>query len=137
MSDDDELEPFLGAALAQFLPPSSTTEQDLDDDDVDEEELVDEPVLDAARTGDRLRTLEALRAQLAARIDSAATTGAELASLSRQLTQVTAEIERLAEPEEDDPVDELARRRAERDGTDGDPGASAPGRVSGRSKRRT
>lgn len=64
-----------------------------------------------------MATLEALRDRLAAEIDGCS--ARDLAALSRQLVQVTAELEDLAVPEEASVVDQLAVARANRlSGTD-------------------
>ena len=75
---------------------------------------------EAAASGSRLAALESLRDLLAAEID-AGPAPRDLAALSRQLTDVLAQIEQLAPPEKKGtPLDELAKRRAGR-------GAAAPG----------
>jgi hypothetical protein len=71
-------------------------------------------VLKAAQSGDRPATLEALRDRLAETIDSPMTTGAELASLARQLVIVTELLDDINEGEVENLVDSLAARRAER-----------------------
>ena len=71
-------------------------------------------VLKAAQSGDRPATLEALRDRLAETIDSPATTGAELASLARQLVIVTELLDDINVKAEVNLVDSLAARRAER-----------------------
>ncbi len=71
-------------------------------------------VLKAAKSGNRPATLEALRDRLAETIDSPMTTGAELASLARQLVIVTELLEDINEGVEVNLVDSLAARRAER-----------------------
>ncbi|MEV4670983.1 hypothetical protein AB0K34_04950 [Actinomadura sp. NPDC049382] len=86
---------------------------------------------EAAATGSRLTALRALRDRLAAEID-AGPMPRDLAALSRQLTDVLAQIEALAPPEQKGtPLDELANRRAGR-------GATAPraGRAAGQAQRR-
>jgi hypothetical protein len=71
-------------------------------------------VLKAAQSGDRPATLEALRDRLAETIDSPMTTGAELASLARQLVIVTELLDAINEGAEVNLVDSLAARRAQR-----------------------
>jgi len=88
-------------------------------------------VRDAAASGDRLRTLRALRDRLADEID-VCDSPRDLAPLTRELSRVMAEIDALAPPEsKGTPLDELAKRRAAR-------GANAPGsgRAAGQAKRR-
>jgi len=51
-----------------------------------------------AAEGDRLKTLEALRDRIARTIDSPKTLARDLAALSRQLVQITAEIDDLRKP---------------------------------------
>ena len=71
-------------------------------------------VAEAASTDDRLKALVALRDTLARSID-ACDSMRDLAALSRQMTDVLEQIEKLApQVEEGDAVDEIARRRAAR-----------------------
>lgn len=51
-----------------------------------------------ASEGDRLATLEALRDRIARSVDSPKTLARDLAALSRQLVQITAEIDELRKP---------------------------------------
>lgn len=63
-----------------------------------------------ARDGDRLRTLRALRDRLAREIDETRS-ARDVAALSRQLTEVLAEIDDLAPPvKEVDPLASLVKR---------------------------
>lgn len=85
----------------------------------------------AAASGSRLTALTALRDHLATAIDGCESMR-DLAALSRQLTDVLAQIETLAPPEQKGtPLDELAKRRTGR-------GAAAPGagRAAGQAVRR-
>lgn len=77
-------------------------------------------LIEAARSGDRLTTLRALRDVLAATI-TIASSGRDVAALSRQLTEVLAQIEALEKAPEvkGTPLDELEKRRSTRQ-----PGAS-------------
>lgn len=68
---------------------------------------------EVAASGDRLATLEALRDRLAREID-AGPEPRDLASLSRRLEAVLEQIDGLKDGSEDDAVDELRRKRAER-----------------------
>ena len=71
-------------------------------------------VHEAAVTGDRLKTLRALRDHLAVAIDGCKSMR-DLAALSRQLADVVAQIDALDPPEtEVSPADEVAQRRARR-----------------------
>ena len=71
-------------------------------------------VHEAAVTGDRLKTLRALRDHLAVAIDGCDSMR-DLAALSRQLTDVVAQIDALDPPKtETSPADEVAQRRARR-----------------------
>lgn len=71
-------------------------------------------VYNAAKTGDRLKGLEALRDKLAQSIDECESLR-DLASLSRQMADVMAQIEELKPAEKKgDSVDEIAQRRAAR-----------------------
>lgn len=71
-------------------------------------------VTDAAATDDRLKALVALRGALARSID-ACDSMRDLAALSRQLTDVLVQIEKVSPPEQKgDAVDEIAERRAAR-----------------------
>jgi len=55
---------------------------------------------DAASTGDRLRALEALRDRLATDLDQTVS-GRDVAALSQRLMDVLAQIDDLADPEEE------------------------------------
>jgi hypothetical protein len=80
-------------------------------------------ILEAAQSGDRRATLEALRDQLAVVIDAPSTTGAELASLARQMIVVTEILEGISDGQAVNLVNDLAAKRASRK-----PGANASGR---------
>ena len=84
-----------------------------------------ESLQDVAGTGQYLRTLEALRDRVAAFIDIT-DSARDLAALSQRLLDVTAAIEavRKAQPDQKGtPLDELARRRADRESPAGAGGA--------------
>jgi hypothetical protein len=81
-------------------------------------------ILDAAQSGDRRATLEALRDQIALVIDAPSTTGAELASLARQMIVVTEILEGISDGQAVNLVNDLAAKRASRK-----PGADASGRA--------
>lgn len=66
-------------------------------------------VADAARSGDRIRTLTALRDLLAERLDAAG--ARDTSAIARQLADVLRELEELKIPEELDSVDEVSRKR--------------------------
>lgn len=70
-------------------------------------------VSEAAETGDRRATLEALRAKLAATIDGWVEPK-ELAALSMRLERVLEQLDDLGSSESHDAVDDLRRKRAER-----------------------
>lgn len=71
----------------------------------------DGTLVSAAASDDRVRTLRVLRDRIAASID-ACESDRDLAALSRQLTDVLAQIEEIAPaPREVSPLDELAQRR--------------------------
>src|SRR5690606_13284053 len=71
-------------------------------------------VHEAAATGDRLKTLRALRDRRAVAIDGGESMR-DLAALSRELADVVAQIGALDPPEaEVSPADEVAQRRARR-----------------------
>lgn len=73
-----------------------------------------ESVAGAAASNDRLATLVALRNTLARSIDECESMR-DLAALSRQMTDVLAQIDAVAPPEQKgDAVDEIAARRAAR-----------------------
>lgn len=75
---------------------------------------------EAARSGDRRRTLEALRDHLADSLDAASPGVA--AQLAGQLRQTLLDLDSLGEEGAPSPVDELiARRRARRAGNGGQP----------------
>lgn len=114
-------------APAQKTPVKRTPPKETPPPD---DEYQRESVETASRSGNRLRTLQAVRDRLAEMMESRQISGAELASLSRQMNQVTAEIDRLAPPQVKDPVDELAERRAARAA-----GTAPANRMPGRSKR--
>lgn len=67
----------------------------------------------AAKTGDRLEALRVLRDTIARAIDTCES-GRDLAALSRQLTDVLAQIAALAPKIEVDVVDEISERRSRR-----------------------
>lgn len=67
----------------------------------------------AAKSGDYLATLTALRDRLAEEIANT-TSGRDLASLSKQLTDVLREINELPDPAGTSKADEIAARREER-----------------------
>ena len=66
----------------------------------------------SAVQGDRRGALEAIRANLAARLDGCE--DREAASVARQLIAVLGEIEALPIAKESDPVNDLATKRAKR-----------------------
>lgn len=66
-----------------------------------------------ASAGDRGATLRALRDRIAKEIDLT-NSARDVAALSRQLTEVLAEIESLPNPEKVSVADEIAKRRADR-----------------------
>lgn len=68
----------------------------------------------AAVTGDRLKTLVALRDRLAQDIDNPMTSPRDRAALSRQFTAVLSEIAEEATPTKESPLDELRKRREAR-----------------------
>lgn len=71
-------------------------------------------LVDSASTGDRLRTLEALRDYLAASLQETQDVRA-VAALAGQLRQVLAEIAELSKGKDGESgLDELLKRRAER-----------------------
>ena len=76
-----------------------------------------EPIAAAAASDDRRRTLVALRDKIAAAADDPDTPARDLAALSRQLTAILVELDKLAAPKEASPVDSLAARRAARRST--------------------
>lgn len=67
----------------------------------------------AAKSGDYLATLTALRDRLAEEITNT-TSGRDLASLSKQLTDVLREINDMPDPTGESKADEIAQRREER-----------------------
>lgn len=67
----------------------------------------------AAQSGDRLKTLIALRNRLAQQIEQTES-GRDLAALSRQLNEVLREIADLPTGEHTTAADEIARKREER-----------------------
>ena len=70
------------------------------------------PVADVAATGDRVRTLEAMRDRLAADFDAApVTVSAQIAS---QLSKVLAELAELGANTKVSDVDDLAAKRSDR-----------------------
>jgi len=73
---------------------------------------VESVTVSAAVVQDRRTALEAVRANLASRLD--ACEDREAASVARQLLAVLAEIEALPVAKESDPVNELADKRAKR-----------------------
>lgn len=69
---------------------------------------------EVAQGGDRAATLMALRDEIAAQID-ATDSGRDVAALSRQLTDVLMQIEKVAPTKATgDPIDEISQRRAAR-----------------------
>jgi hypothetical protein len=68
---------------------------------------------ETAATGDRRATLEELRQTLAAAIEEGVPPR-DLASLSRQLTAVLAELEQQPLPKKESKVDDLASKRKQR-----------------------
>jgi hypothetical protein len=70
-----------------------------------------------AATGNRRASLEALRDLLAKAMQDTSVAARDLAALSRQLTQVMAELEDLRDVKVVTPLDELRNKRAAR-GTD-------------------
>ena len=79
---------------------------------------LDDGLVTAAATGDRLAALQQLRAILAARIAKPRTAARDVAALSRQLTEVMVQIEaatrKAAAKQKGTATDELAARRAAR-----------------------
>lgn len=63
-------------------------------------------LIDAARSGDRRETLEALRDKLAASIQDCES-GRDVAALSKRLMEVMAELDALPERSDDDELAEL------------------------------
>lgn len=70
-------------------------------------------LIDAAKSGDRLATLIALRDRLADEIENT-TSGRDLAALSKQLTDVLTQIAEMPEPNKVSKADEIAQKREER-----------------------
>lgn len=70
-------------------------------------------ITDAATSGNRLNTLVALRDRLAADIE-AATTARDVSMLTKELTNVLREIDAIPTADSESKVDEIAKRRAER-----------------------
>ncbi|GAB3117866.1 hypothetical protein GCM10027160_29070 [Streptomyces calidiresistens] len=68
----------------------------------------------AAASGDRRRALEALRDDLAHRLDAEGTTDRDAAALATQLRLVLSDLAALRGGETGDSVDDLAARRARR-----------------------
>lgn len=70
-------------------------------------------IADSAKTGDRIRTLEALRDRLAVEIDQC-NSARDVAALSARLQAVLAELDTIAPPISGlTPLDELRLRRAD------------------------
>ena len=63
-------------------------------------------LMDAARSGDRRRTLEALRDKLAASIQDCES-GRDVAALSKRLMEVMGELDALPQPSAEDELEEL------------------------------
>lgn len=90
--------------------------------------MASETLAEAVRSGDRLRSLHALRDRLAEQIDSTRG-GREVAALSLRLMDVlaqVAELEKAPARPKGTPRDEVARRRAERKAADGSSGRGRP-----------
>jgi hypothetical protein len=68
----------------------------------------------AAESGDRRKTLEALRDKLAAAVDSDEADPRTLPALSKELASVVRELDSLPGGEKVDEVDEIAERRRKR-----------------------
>lgn len=83
------------------------------------------------KTGDRRKTLEAVRDLLAVAIASGKVGARDLAALTRQLTDVVRELDELPNAREASPVDDLASKRAARRAA-----AQVPERADGADKRR-
>ena len=62
--------------------------------------------MEAARSGDRRRTLEALRDKLAASIQDCES-GRDVAALSKRLMEVMGELDALPQPSAEDELEEL------------------------------
>lgn len=73
---------------------------------------VPESIVEIAKTGDRLQTLEAVRDKLAAHLDTAPATVA--AGIASQLSKVLAELVELGASTKVSLIDELAKRRTDR-----------------------
>lgn len=71
-------------------------------------------VASVAATGDRIKTLVALRDRLAQDIDNPKTSPRDRAALSRQFTAVLDQIAEEATPTKESPLDELRKRREAR-----------------------
>lgn len=65
---------------------------------------------EVAKTGDRLKTLQALRDEIAEAID-VVTDASELSSLALRMQRVLADIHELGGPNENEEPDDLAARR--------------------------
>ena len=63
-------------------------------------------LIEAARSGDRRRTLEALRDKLAASIQDCES-GRDVAALSKRLMEVMGELDALPQPSAEDELEEL------------------------------
>lgn len=63
-------------------------------------------LMEAARSGDRRRTLEALRDKLAASIQDCES-GRDVAALSKRLMEVMGELDALPQPSAEDELEEL------------------------------
>lgn len=82
---------------------------------------------DAAASGDRRKALEAMRDNIAHRIDEGVS-GRDLAPLMQRLESITAELDNMADPAERSAADDLAALRAARRGA---PDTSAVRRTTG------
>ena len=69
-------------------------------------------LVDAARSGDRRATLECLRDELAESIDRCES-GRDMAALSKRLIEVMDELDGIAAPEADTPLERAKRRSAD------------------------
>ncbi len=86
------------------------------------------PLVEAASSGDRLATLEALRDRLARDLDRAYE-ARDVAPLALRLTDVLAQIDAMPTSRQECAADEIAERRAARRGANAkdSPRASRPG----------
>jgi hypothetical protein len=91
-------------------------------------------LIEAVQTGDRRQSLEALRDRLATELERVAEDGfcleckrgsSSVAPLAKQLSDVLARLDEMPAEVKGTPLDELARRRADREpGAAGDGGAA-------------